>query len=470
MYRSEYGKREIQHFMNEDEYLTFSEIVHDLSETDSTIEGVLVVGSLMQSPGVFPANHFDSLPGKMGQAYDIVRRPERRKFGYSETSDLDIWVCTEDVVEGLEHPVNQKGIQLLGMAALDPSIIGTKQWSREKWERFSEYYKNPLLYAQSKFICGSEPWMAERFKAELERMTDRYLPRVTEIINTNLTKKIPGKFLEIRAYPKSLFNLRPDEHHFAGDEDRNPFPRIADSQWISRKHNADILYESEGIDIYPFREDGRVLGQDMKDEILARAEQGELDNEVAFRYGAVFIKPDAVKANQSDLIIQKVADSLPEGCNVVGTVEIENITEDQVREMYYSLDSEEFTIPMLHRYLDSGPSILVVVSGNGSTNLISALNAIKGRRPGDWQPERLCQGRKLTGTIRDLLPLPGDEEIFERLIPKIIARQQDPNVRFTSEEYAYYSQNLVHTPGDTRELLALLGFAKTKLALEYDEN
>jgi len=81
-------------------------------------------------------------------------------------------------------------------------------------------------------------------------------------------RSIPGDFLEVRAFPESAFHLRPDEHILNGAQDRSPFPRIANTQWIDPSHNTHIFYASDDATIHPFRPDGRVLGQSIEDHII----------------------------------------------------------------------------------------------------------------------------------------------------------------------------------------------------------
>lgn len=109
------------------------------------------------------------------------------------------------------------------------------------------------------------------------------------------------------------------------------------------------------------------------------------------------------------------------------------------------------------RYLASGRCIGLVIEGSlNNEQMLHELAVIKGPRVGDRDESRLLEGRKLDGAIRDLLPLPGDEDLYQSLLPTLFRRKIDPTHRFTSEEYAYYSRNLVHSPDNSLELKGLL--------------
>src|SRR5690606_32626745 len=61
------------------------------------ILGVLAIGSLIQldAPDDF---YTPRHAGRAGAAYEEIRNPNRRKNHISHTSDLDIWICTEDTL------------------------------------------------------------------------------------------------------------------------------------------------------------------------------------------------------------------------------------------------------------------------------------------------------------------------------------------------------------------------------------
>ena len=69
------------------------------------------------------------------------------------------------------------------------------------------------------------------------------------------------------------------------------------------------------------------------------------------------------------------------------------------------------------------------------------------------------EGRILDGSLRDLLPIPGEEDSYEAILRTILAKKADPSVRFSDEEYEYYAQNLVHSPDNEIELQGLFKLA-----------
>jgi hypothetical protein len=95
------------------------------------------------------------------------------------------------------------------------------------------------------------------------------MPSLVSRINYHFDKKIPGDFMELRAFPECTFNLRPDETFINGVENKSPFPRIIE-RIIDMDRNCFVLYVSnEGSErmIYPFNPDGRRLGKGILDFI-----------------------------------------------------------------------------------------------------------------------------------------------------------------------------------------------------------
>lgn len=148
MANTELGLREAHYFFDDKEWTRFNEIVTDLAATTSGVVGVLAVGSLMQESSI-PPSHYEYHDNPLGKAYELVRRPERRKPHHSLTSDLDIWICTKDSSDqGLEAVVNQGGIDLLDRIVADPLFHGSEDWVAQKRARFNPYYKQEELYSR----------------------------------------------------------------------------------------------------------------------------------------------------------------------------------------------------------------------------------------------------------------------------------------------------------------------------------
>lgn len=447
----------LQAFMEPSEWLIFNEEVANVAAGYPDITGVLAIGSLVQSFRP-PVNFYENQrSGPLSVAYESIRHPERRKVFPSNRSDLDIWVAVRDTKESAnaEHAVSIAGIALLEELASGAVQRGTSQWGRKKEAAFNAYYKNPALYPRSFTTTahqGAQPWMATRFKTMVEQAVLHRLPGFAERIARFTEHKIPGDFLEVRAFPESVFNLRPDDVPILGDgKDRQPFPRIADEQWIGQSHASSVLYAADGVGIYPFTSEGRVLGREIHDYMLSR-EPGPAGRS----YGAVLLKPDAIENNQVTIIKEKIVEGVTRFSGKIVLERLfDGLTFEQVKAMYPSLSGQD--LDDTTKYLASGRSLgLVIQADIGQDEMLQEVGAIKGPRVGDRTEERLLEGRKLDGSVRDLLPLPGDEDKYRALLPTLFRRKIEPSHRFTTEEYAYYSQNLIHSPDNVIELKGLL--------------
>lgn len=441
------------------------ERIQSVAKQHPRILGVLAIGSLVQTET--PADFYvPRHEGRAGQAYEQIRRPLRRKNGMCRDSDLDIWICTEDtlVSEAARPQVDKGGAALVEEIASGTLKKGSLHWRSKKLQAFGRYYKqNDLYHGEDK-----HPWLSEGFKSELEDIVSTTMPEFSQRINGHFSKHIPGDFLEVRAFPESLFNLRPDEATLPnGTEDRAPFPRIADDQWISTRHNAHVFYVKDGISIYPFVEDGEVLGSSIGAHIdnLAEMEKRKLS------YGGIMLKPDAFRTEDLALIRKKIYDRIDHsGGRIVAQQSVDRLSDDDIDEIYPLLDRGE--ISDVRRYLQSGPvEIIIAELPHDPYETFRIINSIKGPRVGDRSIERLREGRVLDGGVRDLLPLPGDEHRYDRLISTILKKRKDPSVRFSDEDYDYYVQNLVHTPDNSIELNGLKSaICSQETAYERSEN
>ncbi len=444
-------ERPLDHILEEYSIDNLREVVLDVAKRNSSIIGVLAIGSLMQTKppeDFFTPRH----EGRAGEAYEQIRRPERRKRFITSNSDLDLWICTRDtsVSETARECVDDGGAGLIEELASGTISRGTYHWRSKKLQAFDQYYKQEELYDSNEH----EPWMAHRFKEDLEQSILKAMPGFVERMNGLFTKSIPGELLEVRAFPESLFNLRPDESLLSdGSEDRAPFPRIADDQWISTEHNAQILYASNDISIFPFKEDGEVLGSGIARHIGLLSEQEKR----CLSQGGIMLKPDALLSQDIDIIRNKISESVAKlGGRIVEHILVERLTADDVKRIYPLLDPQD--LGDVTEYLQSGPvEILIIELKKDPYETFKAINGIKGPRVGDRNDARLLEGRILDGGVRDLIPSPGDEDSYTELIPIILAKRLDPSVRFTKEQYAYYARNLIHTPDNSVELRGLKG-------------
>jgi nucleoside diphosphate kinase len=263
----------------------------------------------------------------------------------------------------------------------------------------------------------------------------------------------------VRAFPESLFHLRPDDVVTPdGFKDREPFPRIADKQWIGQEYSSYVLFDTEDTTIYPFKEKGRILGNDI-DQFIS--EQDNLPDGKS--YGCILLKPDAIKRDQAQIIKQKIVDGISKADGkIVVEKNIDKLSDDDVEKMYPMLQGEDLSDAK--KYLSSGPIVAYLIEAPISQlDMFNLLSEIKGPRLSDRTNARLVEGRIEDGAIRDLIPLLGDEALYDSLIPTILRKRRDSEARFSKEQYAYYSRNLAHTPDNSVEMHGLLKATGIKL-------
>ncbi len=425
------------------------------------IIGVLAVGSLIHPERVPVDFYIPQADTARGLAYESIRNPARRRSVVRKESDLDVWICVQDTEESIRA---QERVENGAVALLDELVCGTMVWGTPRWHNkkkaiLGPYYKQRSLYPKS-FVDGNgddEPWLAARFKKLLEERVQILLPDFVDKVNGLFAKKLPGDFLEVRAFPESLFHLRPDDTLMTNMSwDRMPFPRIANAQWISPEHSSLILFRGAAVGIYPFIEDGRLLGEKLARHLLASQ-----TTQLCKSFGSLVLKPDAIRKKQMDIIMQKIHAALISfGGRIVARNLIRPISEIHVETMYPLLQGRE--LQEAKAYLVDGEMIVMIIEANISPpELFRKISDIKGPRLVDRTYERLIEGRILHGSLRDLLPIPGEENTYRSILPKILAKQADPSIRFTDVEYEYYAQNLVHSPDNDMELegiFRLVGF------------
>jgi len=454
--------RQLYTFLSVEEYAVFLQAVENTAKHFPDIIGVLGVGSLMQPP-VTPDDFFmPRYHTARGLAYERIRNPARRRLAIHEGSDLDIWICTKDTSASRSA---QKKVERGALALLSELVSGTLEWGSVHWHNkklavLGQYYKNPEFYSQD-FIAangGSEPWIARQFKALLEAAIIQSLPGFVERVNQRFIDKIPGDFLEVRAFPESLFHLRPDDTMMPNmQEDRMAFPRVADSQWISPEHSSVVFYASGSVTIYPFKEGGRILGSRIADYLAA--DETVISGK---SYGSLVIKPDAIRKNQLDIIIAKIYGAVASFHGRIALRKaLKPVTDIDVEVMYPLLKGRE--LQEAKDYLVGGEMIILIIESDlPVSELFRRISSIKGPRLIDRSYERLMEGRTLDGSLRDLLPVPGEEDQYMAILPTILAKKANPVVRFSDEDYKFYAQNLVHSPDNEVELqglFQLVGFS-----------
>ena len=448
-------RKRLTDFFSAEEYILFLKAVQDIAEKFTDIIGVLSVGSLVQS-SVIPDDFFiPKYNTPRWLAYDKIRNPGRRRLSIHDATDLDIWICTKDTEASRSA---QKNVELGAIALiseLESGTIrrGTEHWHNKKAAVFGQYYKNREYYS-SDFAAANiedEPWMANQFKIMLETYVIEHIPNFVKKINHRFSKKIPGSFFEIRAFPESLFHLRPDDSVMPNmQEDRMAFPRVANNQWIGPEHNSLVLYKSDDVSIYPFKKDGRILGSFIADFLGT-------DNPINAKksYGSLVIKPDAIKKNQLDIIMTKIHSGITSfDGHIVAEKKINKLSDTDVEIMYPLLKGRE--LQEVKDYLTGEEILIFIIEANlPPSELFKHISTIKGPRLMDRCYERLMEGRILNGSIRDLLPIPGEENLYRAIIPTILAKKGNSSIRFSDEDYKYYAQNLVHSPDNEIELQGL---------------
>lgn len=451
MRQRDYANRPIDLLLGDTTLSDLDQEISKVASRHSQIIGVLAIGSMLQTAP--PDNFYNPLrSGRLSGAYESIRQPHRRRTFPSNDSDLDIWVCTRDTAVSARsrHTVELGGMALLEELASGTLLRGTTHWRSKKLDVFDRFYKKSYLYSDDT-NCG-EPWMAHEFKQDLEEMITHKMPSLVRIVNSSMNRSLPGNFLEVRAFPESLFHLRPDESVLPdGSEDRAPFPRVADRQWISPTHNAHVFYARDDVSIYPFAQDGDILGSSIDKHIRHMSELEKRDVSM----GGILLKPDALTSGQLDEIRSKIETKISENKGrIVIEEEINSLTCDQIETIYPLISSDD--LRDVSDYLQSGKVIIMLVElPCGPYEVFKIINSIKGQRIGDRSIERLYEGRITDGAVRDLLPLPGDEDRYEKLIGTILRRRSNPSVRFSDDDYSYYSRNLMHTPDNSIEFQAL---------------
>lgn len=454
--------RRFHELLNAGEYEQFLQAVRSTAQNFPDIIGVLAVGSLVQTSEIPDDFFIPRHNTPRGLAYEQIRNPGRRRLGIQESSDLDIWICTKDTDASRAA---QERVEIGGIALLSELVSGTLEWGSFHWHNkkqaiFGQYYKNPEFYSKE-FICANgndEPWMAREFKKQLEACVVEHIPGFVEKVNKGFSKKIPGIFFEIRAFPESLFHLRIDGTMMPNMQvDRAPFPRVFNDQLISPDHGSFILFTSESVAIYPFKKDGRVLGSRIADYL---AVDDTLNT--GKTYGSLVIKPDAVRKKQLDIIMTKILSGLASfNGHIVAQKQLKVVSEIEVEKMYPLLKGRD--LQEAKDYLVGGEMIILIIESDlPAPELFLRISKIKGPRLIDRSYERLMEGRILNGSLRDLLPVPGEEDLYRAIIPAVLAKKADSSVRFSDEEYKYYAQNLVHSPDnefELQELFQLAGFS-----------
>lgn len=261
----------LQAIVNEREFQDVKDVVKEVCEKDEDVLGVLITGSLTQRlrlldpETVTYKNAYDA-------AYGVILNKARRRIFPSRTSDLDVWVMTADPndterAEEIKETIQDRSIELISWLAQNPDAHD-QRWVNRKHTAFDEFYKKQSMYTQRWLEQNpSYPWRGGNIKRAITTELETHMADFIARINHNFEKKVPGQFIELRAYPPSVFNLRPEEFPVEGQIDKTPFPFVMDDI-LRADDNCFVLY-TRGSDIngmiYPFNPDGPVLNQRLKD-------------------------------------------------------------------------------------------------------------------------------------------------------------------------------------------------------------
>lgn len=254
----------MQSLFNESEFSDFKGIIKEVCEQNEDIQGVVITGSLTQRLRL-PDPDETSYLNKYDEAYSLIENKGRRRVFPSKTSDLDVWVCLKDP-DGLgdvKTALESRAIELLCWLADNQHRHNTSEWIARKQAAFDKFYKQAYMYsAQWNAQNPKMPWRGSTLKREIVEALQHSMPSLVARINYHFDKKIPGEFIELRAFPASTFNLRVEELFIDGAVDKTPFPFILE-RLLDMQRNCFVLYVSEkGLDrmIYPLNEDGERLG------------------------------------------------------------------------------------------------------------------------------------------------------------------------------------------------------------------
>ena len=235
-------------------------------------------------------------------------------------------------------------------------------------------------------------------------------------------------------------------------EGRMGLPRICSRQWIDPECP---LISHDIVTTHPHKEKDRVLGD------CTTCHLATPDLTVSTKgYGGLVIKPDAIKKGQVGIIMDKINNSITNfGGRIVVNKTVKPITEQHIETMYPSLEGNDLIDAKGHLVGDEMIILIIESSDISTSEMFKRLNEIKGQSLVERSYERLLEGRILDGGLRDLLPVPGEEGQYFALLPTIMAKKVNSSVYFPKDEYAYYAQNLVHSPDNEEELMALFKLA-----------
>lgn len=253
----------LQSLFSEQEYARFKEIIFDVSQKYKDVKGVLVTGSLVQRVQLANPSPPHKILDRRASAYAQIVGRTKRKIFPSANSDLDMWVLTEEQEgnETISTMLTERGLDLLEWYASQGDNVDLSEWIRLKCNAFDEFYKQSFLYSENWRAGNSNPAHATGFKQEIEEQLERTLPGVRDKVNYYFRRDFRGQFIEVRAFPPSVFNLKTERIMIGNQEDRTPFTFYI-RDWVDLEKNCLVVYcsnEQERL-TYPFNPQGTVPG------------------------------------------------------------------------------------------------------------------------------------------------------------------------------------------------------------------
>jgi hypothetical protein len=261
--RLEFERSMLQSVFTREEFDAFSNTVRETAFKFPEIQGVLVGGSLVRQISL-PV-HIPSPQGEgLKRAYQEIIFRYGRKYFPHPGSDLDIWLLIDDVekADKIASHLDSRTLGLLEWYASQrrPDLY---EWIGKKREVYDAYYKQSYLYPRSWNRRNEIPYHGMAFKESLVDNIGCSLRYVRDRTEGFFLKSYPDEFLEVRAYPSAVFNLRPEPLVLSnGSVDRTPFAYFL-KDWIDLEENCMVLYRREdgAPVIYPFDQNGVIRGQ-----------------------------------------------------------------------------------------------------------------------------------------------------------------------------------------------------------------
>lgn len=214
------------------------EILRKRAQQYEDIHGIILLGSYInkvRKPKICYLPPSISLKGKsIIAAYQTLLPNMARK--HQKPRDVDIWL----LVKGSELVPDIEKIDLLQKTFLtdlvSESMVSADGIGKLKNRYFGPVYKQ-VEYYTGFFIGENKPWEGGEY---------------TRMVNCDIRDKdINLPPLEVRAFPSSVFHVRP--HYLICDDYCDRFPLAFDlSDWLTTDTNWTVIYQTNEAMIWPF--------------------------------------------------------------------------------------------------------------------------------------------------------------------------------------------------------------------------